>query len=264
VSSDPPLCSTAPVDRGPRARGFHARAASVGWNAILTRRYLGLSVATHILLLSVGAAFTALVIGSKERHAEGTIAVRIERSAEPEPESPVESASEDLPEEPFVPDPEEVMADDPLPEADQPDDDASDRSLEPVLFPETLPLGWDLRPPVPVAGPEPAVLDPPPPADPEDALPAAADAPPAFLEAPPPRYPPRARRAGLEGSVDCVLTVEADGRVSSVRVLRSSGHPLLDDAARRALGRWVFRPGLRAGVPDRFEVEHRVTFRLKG
>ncbi len=49
------------------------------------------------------------------------------------------------------------------------------------------------------------------------------------------RYPELARRRGWQGDVRVGLRVEADGRLSHLRVLRSSGYSALDRAAVRAL-----------------------------
>lgn len=57
-----------------------------------------------------------------------------------------------------------------------------------------------------------------------------------------PKYPERARRRGYEGLVTLAVQVSADGEALSVRVYRSSGHRILDDAAARAVRRWRFLP----------------------
>ena len=44
-------------------------------------------------------------------------------------------------------------------------------------------------------------------------------------------YPPQAITQGLEGEVILLLTLDANGRVITATVARSSGHTLLDDAA---------------------------------
>jgi len=79
---------------------------------------------------------------------------------------------------------------------------------------------------------------------------------------PPPRYPYLARRRGQQGTVRLDVSVAADGRVSAVRVARSSGHVLLDQAALRALQRWRFQPATRAGVAVRAQLIVPVRFRL--
>lgn len=44
-------------------------------------------------------------------------------------------------------------------------------------------------------------------------------------------YPPEARRRALHGEVMLTVQVKRDGSINSVRVVRSSGQPVLDDAA---------------------------------
>lgn len=60
----------------------------------------------------------------------------------------------------------------------------------------------------------------------------------------PPRYPPVAVRQGLEGQVVVRIRVSAEGRADATLVIKSSGHPMLDDAALEAVDRWQFDPAL--------------------
>lgn len=46
-------------------------------------------------------------------------------------------------------------------------------------------------------------------------------------------YPAEARRLGLHGAVTLEVTIGADGSLQAQRVTRSSGSPVLDEAARR-------------------------------
>ncbi|MEX1024620.1 MAG: energy transducer TonB [Planctomycetota bacterium] len=87
---------------------------------------------------------------------------------------------------------------------------------------------------------------------------------PVLLDAPPPAYPRLAQRRGWQGSVLCLLRVDAYGNVVEASLVTTSGHAVLDAAALEAVERWRFRPGQRNGRDDSFEVEHRVTFRLRG
>jgi len=65
----------------------------------------------------------------------------------------------------------------------------------------------------------------------------------------PPRYPTSALSRRLEGEVELLILVGIDGRPESVTVTRSSGHGVLDRAARdHVLRRWVFEPSLRNGI----------------
>jgi len=49
-------------------------------------------------------------------------------------------------------------------------------------------------------------------------------------------YPPIARRRGWEGVVQVGVRVEADGQLSRLRLVATSGHTLLDRAALQSLG----------------------------
>lgn len=71
-------------------------------------------------------------------------------------------------------------------------------------------------------------------------------------------YPEAARRRGLSGTVRVGWTVEADGRISGVRLLKSSGTSLLDDASlRHVRSRFRFEaPGLR--IPYWYEFVFRL------
>ncbi len=82
------------------------------------------------------------------------------------------------------------------------------------------------------------------------------------IEAPSPRYPPPSVRAGEEGTVLCRIHVAADGAVSEVEIIESSGFTRLDQAAREGLLRWRFAPRLEAGVPVASTLLHPVEFVL--
>ncbi|MBW8866559.1 MAG: energy transducer TonB [Acidobacteria bacterium] len=62
-----------------------------------------------------------------------------------------------------------------------------------------------------------------------------------------PIYPQMAQSARVEGTVILDTVIGTDGRVTSVRVLRSI--PLLDQAAMDAVKRWSFTPTLLNGTP---------------
>ncbi len=77
----------------------------------------------------------------------------------------------------------------------------------------------------------------------------------------PPIYPPEAGRLGQQGSVLLSVHVAADGRVTAVDVAKSSGYPLLDEAARKAVAAWRYRPARRDdGMPVASDVEQIVEF----
>ena len=64
-----------------------------------------------------------------------------------------------------------------------------------------------------------------------------------------PDYPRTARRDKVEGRVMLDVHIGSRGRVGSVRVLNSSGSPLLDSTAIAAVKRWSFSPAMKNGKP---------------
>lgn len=140
------------------------------------------------------------------------------------------------------------------------------------------------RPPVPVVNTTPsqhAITAPPaPPAPSAPAEPAApvVSAPPApsapavpktitagieYLQAPQPEYPPVSRRMGEEGKAVLRVLVNDKGRPERVEVQKSSGSARLDEAARQAVLRAVFKPFIEDGkavaayaiVPIKFQLD---------
>lgn len=71
-----------------------------------------------------------------------------------------------------------------------------------------------------------------------------------YLRSPAPAYPRDALRAGLEGTVVLKVLVDTDGSPLKVEVERSSGHRVLDQAARtQVLRQWKFQPAVDGGQP---------------
>lgn len=70
----------------------------------------------------------------------------------------------------------------------------------------------------------------------------------AYLQPPSPRYPPESRRSREQGMVSLRVLIDEGGHARDVRVERSSGFPRLDEAARLAVARAVFRPYVEAGI----------------
>jgi TonB family protein len=66
--------------------------------------------------------------------------------------------------------------------------------------------------------------------------------PPTFANNRPPPYPVEAYRAGIEGEVLLRVHVSSTGQVESVSISRSSGHSILDVAARDAVKTWQGTP----------------------
>ena len=76
--------------------------------------------------------------------------------------------------------------------------------------------------------------------------------------APRPDYPLAARRQHLTGSAILLLHIDKpSGTVTSVDVVKSTGHKILDDAASRGFSRWRFTPGryTKIKVPIRYSMD---------
>jgi protein TonB len=76
-----------------------------------------------------------------------------------------------------------------------------------------------------------------------------------------PVYPELAKRARVQGTVVLVVTVDEEGNVSDIKV--SSGHPLLNDAAKSAVAQWKYSPTLLNGEPVPVIATVTVIFNLK-
>src|SRR6266487_1733607 len=63
------------------------------------------------------------------------------------------------------------------------------------------------------------------------------------IYAPPPEYPLGARQRHWTGKGIFLCYLRPDGTVSSVKILQSTGHDMLDQGGTSALGRWRFQPG---------------------
>ncbi len=70
-----------------------------------------------------------------------------------------------------------------------------------------------------------------------------------YLQAPQPNYPALSRRMGEEGTVMLRILVNERGRTDRVEIHQSSGTPRLDEAARQAVLRAVFKPYMENGRP---------------
>ncbi|HSI44861.1 MAG TPA: TonB family protein [Methylophilus sp.] len=69
------------------------------------------------------------------------------------------------------------------------------------------------------------------------------------LNNPPPEYPDFAADQGSEGTVILRVKVLPNGKPGEVKVKKSSGFSLLDDAAVAAAKRWAFTPAKRGNTP---------------
>lgn len=85
----------------------------------------------------------------------------------------------------------------------------------------------------------------------------------AYLNNPRPTYPPMARRLGIEGLVVLRVQVSAKGTPEQVAVAQTSGTPVLDEAALRAVEGWSFVPARLGEKPIAHAVDVPVRFQLK-
>ncbi len=86
----------------------------------------------------------------------------------------------------------------------------------------------------------------------------------AYLHNAPPRYPPLARRLRLQGTTTIRVLVSVDGSPKSVKLERSSGVQILDQAALEAVRHWTFVPARQGNQPLAAEVNVPLHFRLEG
>jgi len=87
--------------------------------------------------------------------------------------------------------------------------------------------------------------------------------PPRFLARAEPTYPPRARRAGVEGTVTVRLRLSASGHLLAAEVAAASGEPLLDEAALAAARASRYEPATRDGRPVASETSATYRFELR-
>ncbi|MBF8754116.1 energy transducer TonB [Pseudomonas guariconensis] len=124
--------------------------------------------------------------------------------------------------------------------------------------PKPQPKLVDAPPPAPVAAPAPPAPAPPAPAP---VTPASANA--AYLKNPAPEYPQMAHRRGWEGSVLLRVEVLASGKPGQIQIQKSSGRPVLDDAALAAVKRWSFVPAKQGEVAQVGWVSVPIDFKLR-
>ncbi len=91
-----------------------------------------------------------------------------------------------------------------------------------------------------------------------------ADHGPRVSEQSPPRYPRRALREGIEGTVRLTVSIDAMGNVVDVQIAQGSGSAELDRAAQDAVREWRYQPAIHDGQPVASTLEIPVDFKLDG
>jgi len=77
-----------------------------------------------------------------------------------------------------------------------------------------------------------------------------------------PPYPRLARQLGQEGLVILSVEIDEKGLARDVKIAKSSGYKLLDDAAVKTVQGWIFIPATKKGQPVPSQVEIPVRFKL--
>lgn len=81
---------------------------------------------------------------------------------------------------------------------------------------------------------------------------------------PTPRYPELARQAGIEGTTVVQMLVDIDGSVRDVKIIKSSGNQMLDQAAVAAAMQSKFTPAKQRDKFVRVWVSRPIRFQLTG
>lgn len=122
------------------------------------------------------------------------------------------------------------------------------RPAEPVQPPSTAPVPAEPAAPAPAA-PAPSSAPPGPPAPAVPAQPKTVTTGVEYLQPPRPEYPALSRRMGEEGTVMLRILINERGRAERADIHKSSGVTRLDEAARQAALRAVFKPYTENGRP---------------
>jgi protein TonB len=78
-----------------------------------------------------------------------------------------------------------------------------------------------------------------------------------------PPYPETLKAQGIEADVTVLVKLAADGRVETVTIVKGSGHPEFDQAARAAAQGEAFEPATRDGVAVPYTLSFTYRFRLE-
>jgi protein TonB len=78
-----------------------------------------------------------------------------------------------------------------------------------------------------------------------------------------PEFPASLKAQGIEGDVVVRVDIAANGQVTNVTIVRSSGYPAFDDAAKRAAISEHFAPAVRDGVAVPFTLSYSYRFRIE-
>ena len=66
-----------------------------------------------------------------------------------------------------------------------------------------------------------------------------------------PAYPVIAQRRGYQGIIELMVLVSEKGKVSSLKIFKSSGYKSIDRQAVKTVKTWLFEPGKKNDTPPR-------------
>jgi protein TonB len=78
-----------------------------------------------------------------------------------------------------------------------------------------------------------------------------------------PEYPPIARKAGVEGKVTLLIVIDEEGNVLEADVVFASPAGIFEDAARKAILQWKFKPARQRDKPIKVRMAWPMEFTLK-
>jgi len=198
-----------------------------------------------IIFYAIALAFHAVVLFYLKPTApkppkifnETYVDVTLTQPPEPEPQKPI------VVPQPLQPKPEEKQQPPPPPKPE-------------MTIPEPEP-----KPEPPPPAPKPVVIPPPQPKPPtEEYVPVTQ---PNFAVQAAHVYPLEAARRHQQGTVLLMLYINGSGALDKIEIVKSSGFPLLDNAAIREMKLSKFQPAMDGAIPIRSRAQARVTYRLE-
>ena len=83
------------------------------------------------------------------------------------------------------------------------------------------------------------------------------------VHTPQPPYPESAREDGIEGTTQLLISLDAAGKVTGIKIQRSSGDRRLDRAAESEVRKWTFEAKMQDGTAIPSTIKVKVVFRLE-
>ena len=81
------------------------------------------------------------------------------------------------------------------------------------------------------------------------------------LSTPPIPYPQRAKELGIQGTLEAVITIDRDGTVAKVDIVKSP-HQSIAEATKKVIKTWQFKPAKIKGIPVKVRRFQTIEFKL--